>query len=93
MSWIRTIPVEQARGRLAELYARMAEPPPRGAAPNAPNAPGRVDHILQVHSLDPAGLEAHWAVYRAAMRPSRELSLLERELIAVVVSARNGCRY
>lgn len=82
MAWIRTIDEQAAEGRLAELYARMADP-----------ASGRVDHVLKIHSLHPDGLAAHWELYRAAMRGTAGLSAAEREMIAVVVSARNGCHY
>lgn len=82
MSWIRTISEEDAEGQLAELYAKMVDP-----------ASGRVDNVLAVHGLHPAGLAAHWELYRAAMRPTRTLNGADRELIAVVVSDLNGCHY
>ena len=82
MAWIRTIGEGEADGELAELYARMRDP-----------RTGRVDHVLSVHSLHPDGLRAHWAVYRAAMHGTPGLRAVEREMIAVVVSQRNGCHY
>lgn len=51
------------------------------------------ENVLAVHSLHPAGMDAHWAVYRAAMTPTRTLRKREREMIALVVSVINGCRY
>lgn len=81
MAWIETVAEDEARGRLAELYARMHDP-----------VSGLVDNVLKVHSLGPEGLAAHWALYRSAMRGTRGLRTREREMIAVVVSARNGCR-
>ena len=82
MAWIRTIGDEEADGPLAELYARMADP-----------RTGRVDNVLSVHSLHPEGLRAHWELYRASMRGTKGLRSVEREMIAVVVSRRNGCHY
>ncbi len=84
MSWIETIGEDEAEhdGRLAALYAEMLDP-----------VSGRVDNVLKVHSLHPDGLAAHWAVYRAAMRGTKGLRKVEREMIAVVVSVRNGCHY
>jgi len=82
VAWIDTIDEEDAAGRLRGLYERMKDP-----------GSGRVDNVLLVHSLHPDGLEAHWAVYRSAMRGTAGLSAAEREMIAVVVSERNGCRY
>lgn len=54
---------------------------------------GQLDHILQIHSLHPAGLAAHFQLYRTAMRASRSLRKVERELIAFVVSQANDCHY
>jgi alkylhydroperoxidase family enzyme len=82
VAWIRTIREEDARGPLARLYERVLDPLTR-----------RVDNVLSVHSLHPRGLAAHWELYRAAMSPTPGLSAAEREMIAIVVSARNGCHY
>lgn len=85
MAWIDTPsdaedPAES--GRLAELRALAADP-----------RTGRVDHILAVHGLHPAGLEAHLSLYTAVMRGTQGLSALERELVALGVSRINGCHY
>lgn len=82
MPWIRTVDESEADGRLAELYARMVDP-----------EHGRVDEILRVHSLDPEGLEAHWRLYRSAMRPTPGVRRAEREMIALAVSRANDCHY
>jgi alkylhydroperoxidase family enzyme len=82
MAWIRTIDDDDAAGPLADLYARIADP-----------GTGRVDHVLRVHSLNPGGLAAHVAVYRAAMAGTRGLRKVDRELIAYAVSRLNGCHY
>ena len=82
MAWIREIDENDAGDELSELYARMVDP-----------QSGRVDNVLKAHSLHPAGLEAHWTLYRAVMRSTRSLPRAEREMIAVVVSVINGCHY
>ncbi len=82
MAWIESVDEADADGRLAELYARMVDP-----------RSGRVDNVLKVHALHPDGLAAHWALYRASMRGTRSLRTADREAIAVVVSALNGCHY
>ncbi len=85
MSWIETIDPEGAADvddGLAALYAQMVDP-----------QTGELDNILRVHSLHPAGLAAHWELYRAVMRPSRSLRKVEREMIALVVSRINECHY
>ncbi len=82
MTWIDTVDEDDASGVLLDLYQAMRDP-----------ESGRVDNILKAHSLHPEGLKAHFAVYRAAMQSTRGLSKAEREMVALVVSKRNGCHY
>ncbi len=82
VAWIDTVPRDEATGELAELYEAVLDP-----------TTGQLDHILQVHSLHPAGLRAHFELYRAVMRSSRGLRKLDREMIALVVSRQNECHY
>ena len=82
MSFLHEIDEPEPGSVLAELYARVADPDT-----------GRVDHVMKVHSLHPAGLAAHDSLYRAVMAGTRGLRKVERELIAVVVSRANGCHY
>jgi alkylhydroperoxidase family enzyme len=79
MAWIRWVPEEEAEGRLKELYQQCGS--------------GGVDHILKIHSLNPESLEGHYRLYEHLMRGPSDLSRAEREMIAVVVSQTNGCRY
>ena len=81
MAWIRTRP-DPPDPELEPTLARCADP-----------ATGVVDEILRVHSLDPAGLAGHLALYRASMRGTPGLPTVDRELIALVVSILNGCHY
>lgn len=76
------MPEEQAEGLLAELYAKHRNP-----------ASGKVDNILRVHSLNPQSLADHLQVYLNVMHAPCGLSRAEREMMAVVVSGINGCRY
>jgi alkylhydroperoxidase family enzyme len=48
---------------------------------------------MRIHALDAGSLEAHDMLYRQAMRSTRTLRKVEREMIAVVVSAINECHY
>lgn len=54
---------------------------------------GRVDEILRIHSLHPAGLAAHVDLYRSAMAGTPGLRRVDRELIALRVSQLNRCGY
>ena len=80
MAWIRWIEEDEAEGPLKDSYRRVA-------------SPQGVDHILKIHSLNPKSLDDHYELYKHLMAGRSGLSRFEREMIAVVVSARNRCKY
>jgi len=82
VAWIKVIDDKSAEEQLAELYARMVDP-----------AYARVDNIMQIHSLHPEGMQAHWELYREVMTGTRTLAKVDRELVALVVSLLNDCHY
>ena len=82
MAWIQTISPDNWENDLASLKPSVADPDT-----------GDVDHIMQIHSLNAAGMAAHDAVYRSAMRGTASLRKVDRELIAFVVSQVNDCHY
>lgn len=82
VAWIDTVPEKDAAGELEELYRQVVDP-----------QTGELDHILQAHSLHPAGLRAHFELYCAVMRSTRGLRKREREMIALLVSSLNACDY
>jgi alkylhydroperoxidase family enzyme len=53
----------------------------------------RVDWIMRIHALDAGSLAAHNTLYRQAMKGTRTLRKVDREMIAVVVSRVNDCHY
>ncbi|MCA9950385.1 MAG: carboxymuconolactone decarboxylase family protein [Anaerolineales bacterium] len=81
MAWITVISEDEATGRLKELYNKYAEPS------------GEVDNILKIHSLNVKSLQTHYDLYAHLMRGRSDLSRVQREMIAVVVSAVNQCHY
>ena len=81
MAWIRVIQEEEASGRLKALYAKYAEPS------------GEVDNILKIHSLNVKSLQTHFELYAHLMRGPSDLTRVQREMIAVVVSQANHCPY
>jgi alkylhydroperoxidase family enzyme len=81
MAWIRMIGETEAEGSLAEMYSKLIEPW------------GGVDNIMKIHSLNPTSLINHFDLYKTLMRGKSELSRVQREMIAVVVSALNHCKY
>jgi alkylhydroperoxidase family enzyme len=48
---------------------------------------------MKIHSLNPPSLAGHAQLYKALMHGRSELSRVQREMIAVVVSALNHCEY
>ncbi len=81
MAYIPYVPDSEADGLLAELYRRFAGPG------------GRVDNIIRIHSLNPRSMEDHVRLYAHLMRGPSPLSRVQREMIAVAVSAANDCFY
>lgn len=82
MAWISTISDDEADDELAPLFDRVRD-----------RDTGRVDNIMAIHSLNPAGLAAHDALYSSAMAGTATLRKVEREMIALVVSQVNDCHY
>jgi alkylhydroperoxidase family enzyme len=81
MSWIRTIPPEEAQGPLKREYEAAAR------------RAGRVFHILRIQSLNPAVLHENMRMYLAIMYGPSALTRVQRELLATLVSVVNRCHY
>ncbi len=81
MSWIEEVAAEEAEGKLADTYAELEK------------KRGKISNILKVHSLNPDALGNHLDLYMTLMFGRSGLSRLEREAVAVVVSANNECDY
>ena len=81
MAFIETIPPTEATGPLLREYDA------------AVRRAGRVYQILQIQSLKPATLHASMDLYMATMHAPSRVTRAERELLATVVSATNGCHY
>ena len=54
---------------------------------------GFVPNVFRVYAFRPQRLSAWFAHYRQLHEPTERLSAADREMIAVVVSAANGCLY
>lgn len=82
MSWITTIPFDQATGKLRQLYARIAGPG------------NNVDNIMMAHSLRPHTMEGHMAIYKQVLHHSgNTVPKWFLEVLGVWVSHLNGCDY
>lgn len=54
---------------------------------------GKIAEVHTIQSLNPPTIPAHMELYRTVMFSHSPLSRAEREMIAVVVSETNRCRY
>lgn len=81
MSWIEEIEIDEAEGKLAEIYATLIR------------QRGKVSNILKAHSLNPDAMGGHLNLYMTLMFGRSGLSRAEREAVAIVVSANNDCQY
>jgi alkylhydroperoxidase family enzyme len=80
--WIEAPHEDEWEDELARLKDRVIDPKWK-----------RVDWIMRIHGLDAGSLNAHDVLYRQAMKSTRTLRKVEREMIAVVVSGINECHY
>lgn len=81
MSWIEEIEVADADEKLAEIYGRLVQ------------QRGNVSDILKVQSLNAEAMADHLDLYMTLMFGKSGLDRMEREAVAVVVSATNECEY
>jgi uncharacterized peroxidase-related enzyme len=65
----------------------------RGLFAKARERLGFVPNVFRVYSFRPQRLSAWFAHFRQLHEPTEQLSAADREMIAVVVSAANGCLY
>ena len=82
VAWIETIPEAEATGDVKRAYQRSGDA-----------KTDNVDHIMKIHSLHPKSLIDHLHLYKTLMHGESPLSLVQREMIGVVVSAINRCEY
>ncbi len=81
MAYIPYVPANEAAGLLEELYEEYAD------------QAGRVDNVIRIHSLNPRSMRDHHRLYAHLMRGPSPLTRVQREMLAVVVSAENDCFY
>lgn len=82
MSWIKTIPFDEATGKLKQLYKRVT----------GPN--NNVDNIMAVHSLRPHSMEGHMHIYKYVLHHNgNTFPKWYLEAIGVYVSRLNNCSY
>ncbi len=81
MAYISYVPYEQAEARLQGLFKKYGD------------SNKELDNIIGIHSKNPMSMKHHYELYAHLMRGISPLSLIQREMIAIVVSACNDCFY
>lgn len=81
MPYIKVIPFEDAEGRLKEIYDDLI------------TKRGKLAEVHKIQSLNPETIVAHMELYMSIMFGQSPLSRAQREMIAVVVSVANDCKY
>ena len=81
MAWIKTINEHEATGPIAKIYE------------GTKRSWGGVDNIIKVHSLNHNVLRSLMLFYKSVMHGETDITLGQKEMIAVTVSALNECHY
>lgn len=81
MAYIDVIQPEDADGDLKQVYDTIVA------------TRGKIAEVHKIQSLNSSTIPAHMELYRSVMFSQSPLSRAEREMIAVVVSQTNECRY
>ena len=83
MASIKMISEEEASGKVKDIYEEIKSKLGIDFVPN----------LYKVMASKPAYLEANWRKVKAVMIEPGKLDRLTKEIIAVAVSAVNGCDY
>lgn len=94
MTWIKTIPFEEADEKLRHvLDAQRALYPIEYATPVQVSADGETAGIVASHSLIPDALYHAFATFGVLMSADLPLDRRQHEMITTVVSVTNRCHY
>ena len=90
MTWIRTIPIEDADEKLRRVMeGQRAVYPKEYATPVSPGG----DSVVASHTLMPDALYHIFTAFGAMMATDLPLSRAQHEMIATMVSVVNRCFY
>jgi len=81
MAFIEVIDYEASEGRLREIYDELIK------------SRGKLANVHTIQSLNPESIVKHMDLYLSIMFGKSPLRRVQREMIAVVVSAANKCEY
>lgn len=91
MSWIKTIPLHKAEGRLREVIEGQRKIYPEEY--NHPVEATRGVSIVESHSLIPEALHHAFRAFGVLMAEDLPLNRAQHEMIATLVSVTNHCHY
>ena len=81
ISYKKEIEISEAKGFLRKLYN------------DAIQRAGRIWNIVKIMSIHPETMKSSMEMYQRLMFSPSPLNRSEREMLAVVVSSKNGCVY
>jgi alkylhydroperoxidase family enzyme len=96
MTWIKTVPPDQAPPELKAVYEAVNRLYPADYGPPVPallRPGGGADSVTAAHSLIPEAMRHAMSAFGALLAPELPLSRRQQEMIATVVSAHNRCFY
>lgn len=94
MTWIKTIPFEEADEKLKRALETQRELYPiEYATPIHPTPDGESSGIVESHSLIPDALYHAFATFGVLMSEDLPLTRRQHEMITTVVSVTNRCHY
>ena len=93
MTWIRTVPLSQAEGKLREALENQMGLYPREYAEPTGVADDDDSGIVASHSLIPEALQHAFSTFGVLMSPDLPLTRRQHEMIATMVSVTNRCFY
>ena len=97
MTWIKTVPYEQAGPEMRHVYEAIRALYPREYGgepiPSLVRPDGTSDSIVAAHSLIPEALEHALSTHGVLLSEKLPLTRRQHEMIATVVSALNRCFY
>jgi len=97
MTWIKTIPYDEADPALRRVYEATRALYPREYSgeplPSLIRPDGTSDSIVAAHSLLPEAMQHLMSGLGVLLQPNLPLTRRQHEMIAAVVSVRNSCFY
>ena len=81
MPWVKPVEESEADGEVKEVYHRIA------------GDKGRLGNLEKVRGLLPQTIRLQSELYKVLMFGPSDLSRVQREMIVLVISRANRCRY